>query len=280
MGDNHANRRRLIVNADDFGRSSEINEAVVRAHSEGILTTASLMVNGSHADEAIKLARKHPSLGVGLHLVLVCGRSTLKPTEIPGLVDHHYHFSNSPFRAGLRYFFRPSLRSAMRNEIYAQIRRFQASGLKLDHLNGHLNIHLHPSVFNLCLKAAHEFGVKAIRHTHDPFLLDLKLSGGNWLYRVSHAFIFAGLSALARPRLRRRGIRFTRHTFGLLQNARVDESYVSRLLPMLPVGDSELYSHPSLTHFRHELEALTSPKIRDIIRRENIYLIRYQDLCH
>src|SRR4051794_25071988 len=80
-------RRRLIVNADDFGRSANINCAVVRAHLEGILTTASLMVNEQGSDEAITLARENPRLGIGLHLTLLCGHSALPPERIPGLVD-------------------------------------------------------------------------------------------------------------------------------------------------------------------------------------------------
>ncbi|PYI83222.1 MAG: hopanoid biosynthesis associated protein HpnK, partial [Verrucomicrobia bacterium] len=73
--------RRLIVNADDFGRSHSINQAVVRAHREGILTSASLMVNEAAAEEAAALAREHPQLGVGLHLTLVCGSSASPPAE-------------------------------------------------------------------------------------------------------------------------------------------------------------------------------------------------------
>src|SRR6185369_1031689 len=102
--------RRLIVNADDFGRSSSINEAVIRAHREGILTTASLMVNGRACAEAVALAKENPRLGVGLHLSLVCGRSALKPTEIPGLVNNRYEFSDNPVTAGFRYFCLPRLR--------------------------------------------------------------------------------------------------------------------------------------------------------------------------
>ncbi|PYI99964.1 MAG: hypothetical protein DME25_21765 [Verrucomicrobia bacterium] len=60
--------RRLIVNADDFGRSRSINAAVIRAQREGILTTASLMVNEPASEEAVALARDNPRLGVGLHL--------------------------------------------------------------------------------------------------------------------------------------------------------------------------------------------------------------------
>ena len=76
-------RRRLIVNADDFGRSDSINRAVVRAHREGILPTASLMVNEPAAADAVRLARENPKLGVGLHLTLVCGAAALRPERIP-----------------------------------------------------------------------------------------------------------------------------------------------------------------------------------------------------
>src|SRR5919198_2830696 len=102
--------RRLIVNADDFGRSRAINEAVARAHREGILTSASLMVNGEAAGEAVDLARQHPRLGVGLHLSLILGTAALKPAEIPGLVDCLGNFSDNPLTTALRYFFLGTLR--------------------------------------------------------------------------------------------------------------------------------------------------------------------------
>ena len=88
--------RRLIVNADDFGRSRGINAAVIRAHREGVLTTASLMVNEAACDEAVALARENPRLGVGLHLTLVCGRSALPAEKIPGLVNGEGKFGDCP----------------------------------------------------------------------------------------------------------------------------------------------------------------------------------------
>jgi hypothetical protein len=78
--------------------------------------------------------------------------------------------------------------------------------------------------------------------------------------------------------LNRRGFRHTRAVFGLLQNARVDEPYVSRLLENLPPGDSELYSHPSLDEFKDEFAALISPRVRRQVEQLGIKLIRYQDL--
>src|SRR3954453_15501354 len=111
------NARRLIVNADDFGRSHSINQAVIHAHREGILTTGSLMVNEPACDEAVALARENPRLGVGLHLTLLMGRSALPPEEIPGLVNERGEFENDPVKAGFRYFFQPRLRAQLRPEI-------------------------------------------------------------------------------------------------------------------------------------------------------------------
>src|SRR5216117_276522 len=107
--------RRLIVNADDFGRSHSINLAVIRAHREGILTTASLMVNEAACDEAVKLAKENPRLGVGLHLTLICGHSALSQKEISGLVDAQNKFSNAPAKTGFRYFAQKKLRPQLRD---------------------------------------------------------------------------------------------------------------------------------------------------------------------
>ena len=271
-------RRRLIVNADDFGRSSAINEAVVRAHREGILTTASLMVNEPACDEAVALARENPNLGVGLHLTFLCGHSALPPSRIPGLVNAAGEFSDSPAGAGLRYFFNRALHEQLRAEIQAQFERFHATGLKLDHVNGHLHLHLHPTIFGILMRDARQLGVGCVRLTFDPFWLNLRLASGRLFYRLQHALIFHLLAARSRPVLARHGFRHTRRVFGLLQNAQVDEQYVGRLLEHLPAGDSELYSHPSLDEFRNEFEALISPGVRRLVETSGIELVRYEDL--
>jgi hopanoid biosynthesis associated protein HpnK len=270
--------RRLIVNADDFGRSRAINEAVIRAHTEGILTTASLMVNEPAASEAVELAREHPKLGVGLHLSLLCGRSALPQKQIPDLVNERDEFSDRPVATGFKYFARRNLRAQLRDEIRAQFERFRATGLLLDHVNGHLHLHLHPTVFPILMAEAAEFQVRRMRLTRDPFWLNARLAPGRWFYRTSHAFIYRRLANRARPEMQRQGIRHTHRVFGLLQNALVDENYIVRLVPELPTGDSELYSHPSLDEFRQEFDALISPRVKDLVQCQGIELIRYQDL--
>jgi hopanoid biosynthesis associated protein HpnK len=270
--------RRLIVNADDFGLSRSVNEAVIRAHREGILTSASLMVNEAGFDEAVKLAKENPKLGVGLHLTLLQGHSALSSEKIPGLVNSRGEFSNCPVTVGMNYFFRSGLREQLRTEIHAQFKKFHSTGLKLDHVNGHLHLHLHPAIFKILMEDFEQLGIRHLRLTRDCFSRSRKMSRGYWLYRVSHAMIFEMLSSRARKVLDAKKIRHTQITFGLLQNARVDEEYILKLLPELPPGDSELYSHPSLGEFKHEFDALISPRVKSRVQELGIELIRYQDL--
>ena len=271
-------QRRLIVNADDFGRSESINEAVIRAHKEGILTTASLMVNEPAAPRAVELARQNPRLGVGLHLTLVCGRPALPPEKIPDLVTQTGQFSEKAPAAGMKFFFSQNCRGQLRAEMAAQFEKFHATGLPLDHVNGHLNFHLHPVVLRILLENAEKWKIRAIRLTRDHFFLNARIAGGEWPYRLSHALIFRLLSIWAHPGLLRKNIRHTGVVFGLLQNSRVDSAFLEKLLPYLPSGDSELYSHPSLDQFKNEFDALINPAIRRLIEQNNIQLIRYQDL--
>jgi hopanoid biosynthesis associated protein HpnK len=270
--------RRLVVNADDFGRSPSINDAVVRAHREGILTSASLMVNEPARDAAVALARENPTLGIGLHLTLLCGHAALPPATIPGLVNSRGDFSDRPAATGLRYFVRRDLREQLRREIHRQFALFRETGLPLDHLNGHLHLHLHPVVFRILMEDADALGIRHLRLTRDCFWMNWRLARGRWWYRVSHAVIYHLLAARARGPLRQRGTKHTRAVFGLLQDSHVDEAYVLKLLPRLPAGDSELYSHPSRDEFKHELEALISPRVKELIDKLGIQLIRYRDL--
>ena len=129
--------KRLIVTADDFGAAIAVNEAVERAHRDGILSAASLMVAGNAAGDAVTRARNLPSLRVGLHLVLVEGRPVLPVAAVPDLVDASGHFRTDMARAGAAMFFLPKVRRPLTAEIEAQFAAFDATGLRLDHVNAH-----------------------------------------------------------------------------------------------------------------------------------------------
>jgi predicted glycoside hydrolase/deacetylase ChbG (UPF0249 family) len=216
---------------------------------------------------------------VGLHLTLLHGHSALPAAQTPGLVNGRREFSNSPVGVGLAYFFKPMLREQLRAEVRAQIEKFHATGLELDHVNGHLHLHLHPTIFNILIADAAKAGITRIRLTRDCLSRSNRMTSGRWFYRISHAAIFEMLSGRARKTLEEKKIHHARITFGLLQDSHVDEDYVLKLLPELPEGDSELYAHPSLDRFKHEFDALISPRVLEQVKKLGIQLIRYQDLA-
>lgn len=232
--------RQLIVNADDFGRSTEINQAVIRAHREGVLNSASLMVAGSAAAEAIELAHQNPALAVGLHLVVVDGAAVLPPQQIPHLVDSQGRFPNRPVRLGLRYAFSPPARRDLKDEITAQFERFAASGLALSHVDGHQHLHMHPAVYDLMLPLALKFGADRIRIVRDDLRLALRYDRSHRTAKFVSAAIFAGLAF----RCRRCPIPGPRRTYGFHQSGNMTKSYVLLALQHMQ-EPAEMYFHPT-----------------------------------
>lgn len=283
--------RRLIVSADDFGMSPGINAGIVRAHHDGILTDAGLMVNGAAFEEAVALARDHPSLSVGLHLVLVQGRSTLPRQAIPALVDAHGHFAANPVTSGLRYFFQPGVRAQLHSEIRAQLEKFRATGLDLSHVDGHLNIHMHPAVLPIVLDLAGEYGIRAMRLSREPLLPALRFDREHLLRKGFEAAVFHALGAFAAGRLDTRAIRYPGRMYGLHQTGHISEDYLLRTLAEIPEGVSEIYCHVGLVddeaarwrpadyRSEAELQALTSERVREALEVNGVELVSYRDLA-
>src|SRR5581483_7971625 len=144
-------RRCLIVNGDAFGLSAQVNAGILHAHTHGILTNTSLMITGPAWQDAVARAKDTASLSVGLHLTLVQGKAALPPHCTSAITDFGGNFLDNPTHAGLRYFFLPRARSQVRDECRAQIEKFLATGLSLGHVDGHLNIHMHPAVMDILI---------------------------------------------------------------------------------------------------------------------------------
>lgn len=285
MGVLSAGSKRLIVSGDDFGLSPEVNAGILMAHREGILTNASLMVNGPAREEAVIMAKETPTLGVGLHLTLFLGRSTLPFRELPGLVDAAGHFPNEPVKAGMRYFFDKRLHSSLLRECRAQIEAFLATGLSLSHIDGHLNIHLHPTILSILLQFAKEYPIRAIRLTRENLWISLTLDPTDVIRKVREGAIFSLLSLYARRKLKAAGIMFSDYLFGLHQSGNVNEVYLLALVPRLRNGVTELYCHPSLSLrtapircLDAEVAALTSPRVKAALQQAEVSLISYRDL--
>ncbi|MBI4750498.1 MAG: hopanoid biosynthesis-associated protein HpnK [Acidobacteria bacterium] len=272
---------RLIVNADDFGKSETVNRAIVRAHDEGILTSTSLMVTGEACAQAVESARTRPRLAVGLHLVLICGRGALRPSEIPHLVDPKGNFSNDPFTAGVKYYFSNAARAELRREIWAQFELFAATGLPFAHVDGHLHLHMHPVAFSYLLEAARHFGVKRIRLPREPLFSNLKIRRSHLVQKLLHWSVFHLLSRSALKKMARDRFLISDRVYGLLETGRMTEDFWLALLPQLTDAFNEMYCHPEVAEVgadpenaggSHELAALLSPRIRALLPKYNIQL--------
>lgn len=282
--------RILIVTGDDFGLSSSVNAAVILAHREGILTSASLMVNGSAFDEAVELAKENPRLAVGIHITLVRGASTLPKSKLSDLVDWEGQFSGNPAGAGFRYFFDQKIRAGLEMEIEAQIQKFYSAGLIPSHIDGHLHLHVHPTILNILIRLAPKYSIPAFRLPKEGLTGSLSADPRDCASKAFHALAYGGLCAVAERKLRSREILFPDHFFGLLDIGHLGESHLLKILDRLQPGVTEIGMHPALNlppelkrwtpdyEYEEELKALISPRVRERIRERSIQLASYNDL--
>ena len=279
--------KQLIVCADDFGLDIAVNEAVEEAHRYGILSSASLMVAGPAAADAVARAWRLPALRVGLHLVLVDGRPVLQRSEIPQLVRADGEFERNLARAGVRFFFLPGIRRQLAMEIQAQFEAFRATGLRLDHVNAHKHMLVHPTVAQLVVEIGRDYGVKAVRVPFEPTGA-LRAAFPEDHYRTP---LYRPWIGVLRRRLRHAGLFVNDQLFGLAWSGAMVEERLLRLIPQLPDGVSEIYLHPATKHtpalaaamrgycHRAELAALVSPALKALIGELNIRLVSYGDLA-
>ena len=276
----------MIVNADDFGLSPEVNAGVIRAHRDGILGSASLMVAELVSKAAAELARQNPALDVGLHAVVCRGRSILDAEHLRGAVDASGRFTENPVLAGMRYFFDRSMRTKMTDELRAQVERHLELVGYLNHIDGHLNFHVHPLFADILIKLAVEYKVPCIRLPRESVMTTLRLRRNNVPSKLVESVIFRTLSRRTRRMMSDRGLRSTDALFGLHQSGHLDEDYIVGVIDQLRDGTTELYFHPAAdvggippsAAAQLEVEILTSPRVREAIVRNDIELITFADL--
>jgi len=279
--------RRLIVNGDDFGHSREVNAGIIRAHREGVLTSTSLMVAEPARDEAAALAKENPALDVGLHLVVCMGRSVLPASKIAPIVDEAGRFSDYPTLIGMRYFFTPGIREKLEAEIRAQIELHLKLIGYLNHIDGHLNFHVHPAIAPTLIELAHEYKVPCIRLPAEPVFTTLRISRERAAAKLIEAIIFRTLSRRARRMAEAQGIRSTHWLFGLHQTHHISEDYVLGVIERLPGGLTEMYFHPAMDigatpptpSSQRETEVLTSVRVREAIAAREIELTTFREVA-
>lgn len=281
---------RLIVTADDFGMSIEVNEAVEEAHRSGVLTCASLVVAGEAAEDAVRRARRLPGLGVGLHLAIFGARASASQPSI--LAENGVDLDEKPVRTGSAIMVLPSARAAARREIAAQFEAYRKTGLALGHLDGHWHCHQHPTVVAQALDIGVPLGLKALRVPYEPYGFSRRVASreGKSVARLAHAVFGLPLTLNMRRLARAAGAATNDYFFGKIDDGFITEDLLVRLVENLPDGVTELGLHPATetwrgehcppAHWRQadELAALTSPRVREAVERSGIELIRWADL--
>jgi predicted glycoside hydrolase/deacetylase ChbG (UPF0249 family) len=239
---------RLILNADDFGLTRGINRAIGELAAAGALTSATLMASGPAFDDAVAVARAHPTLGVGCHIVLTDGAPISPPQSIPSLLGGKT--ARPSFRPSLRDFTLALSLGRIREEeiereATAQIEKLQRAGIAVTHIDTHKHTHIFPSIARPLLRAAERCGVRAIRSPFEPAWA-LALHQGSWKRRAA-----IRLLALLRPRfavlpqISSGRILTTNGTVAISATGSLEPGTLANILHALPAsGTYELCCHP------------------------------------
>jgi chitin disaccharide deacetylase len=285
--------RRLIVNADDFGFTSGVNRGIVEAHSGGVVTSSTLMANGPAFAEAARLAKTIPTLSIGCHVVLIDGQPVLDAQQLPTLT------SGAHFRDGMLTFAARAIAGRIDAdeiiaEASAQIRKIQAAGISVSHIDTHKHTHLFPKILRPLLRAAGSSGVYALRN---PFGPRLPLHSGDLLARPGLWGRYAQLRVLGRfagqfrQAVDHDGFATPDGTLGIIVTGALDETLFHAIARNIPPGTWEFVCHPGYndadlqgagTRLREsretELRVLTLPAAREVLLQEGIELISYREL--
>jgi chitin disaccharide deacetylase len=262
--------RKLVVNADDFGFTRDVNQGIVQAHCEGILTAATLMATGAAFDDAVRLARENPSLDIGVHLVLV---------------------GDPPFPGTVTQLVRAVAlgRIHVYDELRAQVRRILDTGLRPTHLDTHKHTHLLPPVLDAVARLSEEFRIPWVRRPFD-FPVTPAGPGVSQAKRIISKSFGVLRGRFARV-LARHGCRSTDHFAGFQITGSYGAPELARLIRGLPEGSTEFMCHPGIcgeelrgarTRLKEsreqELRALTSAEARAAFAVSGVELVRYFEL--
>lgn len=284
--------RRLIVNADDFGLTAGVNRAIVAGHRSGLITSSTIMANARAFHEAVALAKATSSLKTGCHVVLIDGAPIAE--NLPTLTNGTPRFRNSLKQFAVAAVRRQIAGDEIQREAEAQIRRIQAAGLTVTHVDSHKHTHMFPHVLRPVMRAARACGIRAIRNPFEPLRSwprGMVLGTPALWLRSAGVMTFQMFASEFRRSLREEGMVSCDGTVGIAATGKLDQKMLLRILQALPEGTWELVCHPGyadddlraagtrLTQSREiELAALTSGETKDALARQKIELISYAEL--
>jgi chitin disaccharide deacetylase len=288
--------RRLVINSDDFGLTSGVNRAIVEAHSQGLVTSATLMARSRAFADAVQAAARTPTLGVGCHVVLLDGSPVLPPHLVPTLLDDGTRFRHSLAQFALAIARNRINAAEVEAEATAQIAQLQSAGIRVSHIDTHKHAHIFPSILKPLLRAARACGVKAVRNPFTPancLLWNQVFRHPELWQRFLAVQFIRGFAPDFRRIVERDGIITTDGTLGVVETGALSLDLLRIIVRYMPEGTWELVCHPGYddaelssvnTRLRRsrtqELELLTSPDFRALLDEHRVELITYWELQH
>ncbi len=277
----HVAKKYAVITADDFGKSSSVNEAIALAHEWGILSAASMMVSGNAFKESVRIAQQHRNLSVGLHVTLCDGKSILSRAEIPDLVDEAGLFCKSPSCAWIRYT-NTGLHKQLEAEIEAQFDCLINANIQPDHVDSHHHLHMHPAVCAIICRQAARRGIRSIRIPHEPIqvlLRSLRLSRG--VMPFLEWAVFRAVRKFNIETAELYGLDMLPSAYGLARTGHIDEKYMLNMIRYLP-RRAEIFLHPDISTDRgqKELGALTSNAVRAALESLDICVLNRKEMLN
>ena len=286
--------KRLILNADDFGLTRGVNDAVIHAYQEGILTSATLMANGPAFEDAVERARSNPRLGVGCHLVLVGGKSVAAPEEISSLAEPDGRLPQSLGALVGRTSCGLIRATHIERELKAQIEKIRSAGVEPTHLDTHKHTHAHPGVMEALGKVAHAMGITRIRMPFERLRDSWSTArglGGNFTAQLAAAASARTVTPLFRAVCRKYALQAPDRFLGLAITGHLGAASLHRMIDMIKEGTTEIMLHPGVCdddlarsgsrlqmHRERELEGLLDQELKATLIQRDIRLISFREL--
>jgi len=277
--------RRLVVSADDFGIAKSVNEGIVKACRDGIVTNLNFIPAGDAFHDALTLARAIGLTEAGAHLALTEISPVSEPSSIPTLIARKGRFRAHYGNFFLDLFLKKVDLEEVYIELKAQLSRAVKTGIRITSLSSHEHIHMMPVMLGIFIKLALEYDIPFVRCLRKETAIPPVTA-----WKIGKNLTISGLGDNARKAIEGSGLGCTDHFMGLLDSGNMDEEKLLKLIGSLEEGSTELVTHPGFVgpkvvdayrfHLKCESElfALTGKRSRQALKDRGVKLVKYGEL--
>ncbi len=284
----------VIINADDFGLSNNINEAVMQSFKVGILKSTSLLINAKRSLEAIELTKNTPELDIGIHLCLVQGRPISKKRDIPTLLDNDGYFFKNHLSFLIKLWGNKIDLAEVEREFNAQITKAIDYNLNITHLDTHQHIHIHPEILKIVVKLAKKFRIPWVRYPVEiPYSVKETLSIFNNLRNLWKLIFINTYKRRIEYILDKNDIMHSNYIMGMYNSGIMTHMKFNRMLSLVENGTTEIIFHPSIKNegfsdefpggfkdfnWEEEFKVLSNLIFKDVAISKHIKFVSFKDL--